>query len=738
MGSRGVLMMTWGARAYGYAAHNLAMSIRHVSPSLPVTIICDDETRKGLRDLTLFDQIIPMQSTPSDPALMKMQVYDKLPYEETLFMDVDGLVLNPLEPLFDELAKGGDYRCHVHAWYDQTAPDKLPMMVWADRSVIWSHYNFDNTHRLPATQSSLQYIRKGEFCRDLFGRIQANYSNRIPLERLRSKWGGGQPDELYLNITLAQLGYDPSIPDNIVYWGDSFSRTWGEVKAGYYLLSMFGTAQNIKKPYVMGYDGTLAPLGRAYKWDMIAGAKIANKATNTKMKNNGLGRGAFAKRFFKEQPKPTTPVNGSVYLFTSYYKVDNSDRQKELDTCMMANINNSIISKIYNLGTEFDHPKVVNLTYDRPTYQDFIEEANIAGGEYTIIANSDIYFDSSINWLDKVDMTDCMIALCRYDVKGGGAKLFAYSHSQDSWMFKGRIRITGADYPLGVPGCDNRFAYDAMMAGYRLSNCAKDIKTYHLHESNHRTYTQADRLVGGYQPIEITSVLDIGQVKRLLLHQPGKVGDIIICLPIAKWYSDRGYKVEWLVQKEYHTLFNFVPYVTPVERAEGYYDKTVDLSFGLNHKSPSHRLWLSRQKQLDSFVTLKYEIAEVPLSEIGSLNYERNYQREEELYHLVIGDASGGYALVHNDSDYGTAADVRTDLRVVQFRKVGDYTIFDWRKVIEKAAEIHAIDSSLVNFADRCDITGDLHYYVTDKVPNQWDRTILTKKWNTYEQVAQV
>jgi hypothetical protein len=147
---------------------------------------------------------------------------------------------------------------------------------------------------------------------------------------------------------------------------------------------------------------------------------------------------------------------------------------------------------------------------------------------------------------------------------------------------------------------------------------------------------------------------------------------------------------------------------------------------------------MSRQKQLDSFVTLKYEIAEVPLSEISRVAYIRVYQREEELYNLVVGDTQGGYALVHNGSDYGSAADVRSDLPVIQFRKIGDYTIFDWRKVIEKATEIHAIDSSLVNFADKCDTTGSLHYYITDKVPNRWDRTILTKKWNTYEQVAQV
>lgn len=194
--------MIWGNRAYGYAAHNLALSLNHYSPSIPITILTDSEAKKGLRLPDLFHQIIDLPVTPVDPALAKMQIYDKLPYQETIFMDVDGLMLRDIEPLFDELSNGGDYRCHVHAWYDKDSPDSLPMMVWAKRSTIWNHYGFTD-EKLPATQSSLQYIRKGDFCRNLFNRMQSNYANRIPVDQLANRWGGGQPDELYLNFAVS-------------------------------------------------------------------------------------------------------------------------------------------------------------------------------------------------------------------------------------------------------------------------------------------------------------------------------------------------------------------------------------------------------------------------------------------------------------------------------------------------------------------------------------------------------
>jgi len=729
--------MTWGARAYGYAAHNLAMSIRHHSPSIPVTIYCDAETRKGLRDLSLFDQVIEIPSQVHDPALMKMQVYDRLPYQETIFMDVDGLLLKPLEPLFDELSQGGEYRCHVHDWYDKDSPDNLPQMYWATKSVIWQHYGFTN-EKLPATQSSFQYIRKSAFCKELFDRMQSNYANRIPLERLANKWGGGQPDELYLNITLAQMGYDPSL-NTVCYWGNALDAAWADVKRDYYVLSMFGTAQNIKKPYVMGYDGMLSSMGgKPYRWDVISGHKIANKKTSARAANDGLGRDAFTKRFFKvSQMSDTSDIKGSVYLFMSYFNTGNPSRQAELDECMRHNIADTNITKIYNLGQPYNHPKVVNLDYDYPTYQDFVEEANLAGGDYSIIANSDIYFDDTIKWIDKVDLTGTMLALSRYDMKGGKPVLFAYAHSQDTWIFKGRIDLKGLNYQMGKPGCDNRLAYDAMLQGYKVLNPAKDIRTYHLHESNVRNYNESDRLIGGYQPVYISSIMDAGKLRRLLIVQPGKVGDIIICLPIAKWYADRGYSVEWMCPKQYHHLFTYVDYCHPVERASGFYDKTIDISFGLNHRSPSHRMWESRRGSLDSFVTLKYEIAGVPVSEAFNLKYNRNEQKEKELF-KTLGLEGVDYAVAHGSSDYGSEPVIDTVYRRVDFKPVSGYSIFDWYKVLENAKEIHCIDSSLLNFADRVDTNAKRYYHITDRVPNKSDRTLLSKQWEEVNHVVSV
>ena len=51
-------------------------------------------------------------------------------------------------------------------------------------------------------------------------------------------------------------------------------------------------------------------------------------------------------------------------------------------------------------------------------------------------------------------------------------------------------------------------------------------------------------------------------MKTLLIIQPGKLGDIIICLPIAKFYYNKGYKVIWPIFHNFVQMMqNAVEYV---------------------------------------------------------------------------------------------------------------------------------------------------------------------------------
>lgn len=741
--TRGIVLRMWLKAEYGMMGHQLAMSIKKHSPLIPIHLFTDREAVSRLRHLEFFDTVEYIE-TPTDPAQSKIDMYESLPFDHNIYLDVDGLCVSELDSTFDKLiADEKPFRCFVHAYYDKSHDHVLPLMVWANRDTIWEHYGFDN-HVLPASQSSFLYIRKGDFCRDLYRGMQSNYANRIPLESLRNKWGGGQPDELYLNVTLAQMGYDPAC-SNIIYFADDRTLQPHQIKFYYKIFSLFGTASNVKPIFERFYDKEVEIISRqmnggvVYKWKNIKNSKHANN----RIVNNR--RSAFKGQFVRsEKLNPVQPIvkKGKTLLFTSYFDSGSPQRNRELLTCLTNNLKHEAIDTVYVLSpidVPLTHEKLRVIPSSRPTYKSMIAHANSVSGndDIIVIANSDIYFDHTVNWPHQLPMQNTLIALSRWDVYPNGTKrLFAYEHSQDAWIFKGKIDLEGGDYYFGLPGCDNRFAFDANASGYRVRNTAKDILAYHLHNTNHRSYTQADRTDGDYMPVFITSVRDL---KPLILRidQPGKVGDIIKCLPIAKHYNDQGYTVYWNCPAQYHPLFRYVDYVIPVDSDSGDYDKVIDISFGLNLKSPTNLIWKKRKAKLNSFVTLKYELAGVPVSECFNLQYNRNHEKENALFELLTDGLP--YCLFHGVSDYGSAITVPdTGIKVIEFKPVADYTIFDWRKVIEKAAEIHAIDSSLVNFADLCDTTGKLFYYITDRVPMKADRTLLQKKWETINMLEYV
>jgi hypothetical protein len=200
-----------------------------------------------------------------------------------------------------------------------------------------------------------------------------------------------------------------------------------------------------------------------------------------------------------------------VTLYTSYYKDKSEVRQKELDYCLNHNLENPLIDRIMlycDEGAEVSHPKVTLLGKKRPTYKDFFDAINMHvkdKHEVSIISNTDIYFDETLK-LIKLQSNKACFALSRWDVKPGQApKLHNERYSQDVWIFTGKIRnIRNCDFNLGIPGCDNRIAWELNRGGYFVKNPAHSIKTYHYHPSDLHNYTDAVRISKPYLFVELT------------------------------------------------------------------------------------------------------------------------------------------------------------------------------------------------------------------------------------------
>ena len=207
--------------------------------------------------------------------------------------------------------------------------------------------------------------------------------------------------------------------------------------------------------------------------------------------------------------------NQKKILITQYYKVNTSDetynkeRQKEIDACLLYNLENKLLDEVHLLTEEkfdFDflptifknkiHQTVIG---NRLTYKGAFDYYNKnTPNTICILSNADIFTDESIELLDDINFKNTVLALTRYEFndlnksallygmeqKSGCEALYLnYSPtvwSQDCWIWKmEEINIRESDFCLGTYGCDNRIVHFIMESGYNVYNPSQLISVSH-------------------------------------------------------------------------------------------------------------------------------------------------------------------------------------------------------------------------------------------------------------------
>lgn len=261
-------------------------------------------------------------------------------------------------------------------------------------------------------------------------------------------------------------------------------------------------------------------------------------------------------------------------LLIEYFKNDNKERDKEVIESITTNQSHNIFDEILVMCEknipEFTGNEVVNKEFrrfllkkkislksnrrggrdinkkfifkennikyifseKRQTFKSMFEYANKHyPNSIVVIANNDIYFDTTLNLLDNYNMDNKCFSLLRYDVQEDKktSKIFEYcdfelargygtkgprADAQDSWIFKTPISIPSTcNFNFGILGCDNRLAYLLHKEGYIVSNPAIDIKSHHLHLTGIRTYDKNKRLISPYLYICPTKLNEVGKYK---------------------------------------------------------------------------------------------------------------------------------------------------------------------------------------------------------------------------------
>lgn len=199
-----------------------------------------------------------------------------------------------------------------------------------------------------------------------------------------------------------------------------------------------------------------------------------------------------------------------VILITQYYEPENEERKTEIRDCLINNSKNKLIDEIH-LFVEKDYDfsfinldkiKLIN-TDKQLSYKKSFDYSNINFDSKNIIilANSDIYFNNTLDKIHDLNFDNTFFALNKYNLqKNGEIILYESIHSQDVWIWKTPIKVirdknNENDFfdeedgvILGIGGCDNRIVRIMKNTGYNVKNIGNKLQCIHNHKNDYRNW----------------------------------------------------------------------------------------------------------------------------------------------------------------------------------------------------------------------------------------------------------
>lgn len=219
--------------------------------------------------------------------------------------------------------------------------------------------------------------------------------------------------------------------------------------------------------------------------------------------------------------------NDPIYLVIQYFIHSNETRNKEIQACLKKNIELGIFSKVIMLNEriysyselgldegDMNHILQVDIS-SRLTYSKAFEEIEklSLGVGYFVICNSDIFFDKTVLNVRRscLSKRKSLYALIRFEYDNKDldkCRMFHYNidtcdNSQDVWIYHSNFKPNNkvkekSNFHFGKPGCDNKISFVFASEGYKCINTPYNVKSYHYHTSNIRSYTLKDKVPPPY------------------------------------------------------------------------------------------------------------------------------------------------------------------------------------------------------------------------------------------------
>lgn len=223
---RGIILIALGNPYYGNLASNLAASIRATAPNLEILLIWGEDAIAQLDQskLNLFHQLLEAppelyhRKGKKSYVKAKTRIYDLSPFTETIFLDVDTILLpkHSISEAFDEFNRRGiDFTMENRSRVNLAENRSDQFYLWADIKDIRKTFGFKSGH-LYGLHSEFIYFKKSKRIEKYFETVKEIYENpRIKLK----EFDGDIPDEFAFAMAMIKHDiYPHQCPYVPLYW----------------------------------------------------------------------------------------------------------------------------------------------------------------------------------------------------------------------------------------------------------------------------------------------------------------------------------------------------------------------------------------------------------------------------------------------------------------------------------------------------------------------------------------
>ena len=200
------------------------------------------------------------------------------------------------------------------------------------------------------------------------------------------------------------------------------------------------------------------------------------------------------------------------------------------------------------------------------------------------------------------------------------------------------------------------------------------------------------------------------------------LGDLLFIEPIIKHLTNQGNTIIWPVKDQYLWIKDYFYYPGIVKQSQyniDYEDIKIRPDYiPLRFATPLFRETDPHSGQFhEHFMLDKYRLLDLPLDMWRTLGWNRNYEKEDQLFKQLGLSGGDDYTLVNMffkdiyEPQPEMAATEWIGGKTVFMKPIEGFTLLDWTKVILQASSIHTVETALIDMIEVLPVNAELHMY---------------------------